>query len=76
MLEHKINAVSSTHLQDHVQLCEYEDVFCDDCNEELQRRSLNKHQTAECHNRIVQCEHCAVEFAFRLTEVRLYCLWN
>nr|XP_058952595.1 TNF receptor-associated factor 4-like [Pocillopora verrucosa] len=56
------------YYEDHVQLCEYEDVFCDDCNEELQRRSLNKHQTTECHNRIVQCEHCAVEFAFRLTE--------
>lgn len=56
------------YYEDHVQLCEYEDVFCNDCNEELQRRSLNKHQTTECHNRIVQCEHCAVEFAFRLTE--------
>ncbi|XP_066021660.1 TNF receptor-associated factor 4-like [Pocillopora verrucosa] len=56
------------YYEDHVQLCEYEDVFCDDCNEELQRRSLNTHQTTECHNRIVQCEHCAIEFAFRLIE--------
>ncbi|RMX45093.1 hypothetical protein pdam_00014026 [Pocillopora damicornis] len=60
------------YYEDHFQLCEYEDVFCDDCNEELQRRSLNTHQTSECHNRIVQCEHCAMEFAFRLTESHEY----
>ncbi|XP_022784910.1 TNF receptor-associated factor 6-like [Stylophora pistillata] len=54
------------HYEDHSKLCEYEDVFCDDCDVELQRWSLNTHRTSDCLNRIVRCENCEMEFAFRL----------
>lgn len=38
-------------------------MVCDDCNEEMQRRFLDKHLT-ECSERIVQCTLCEEEFAF------------
>lgn len=57
------------HYEDHSKLCGYEDVVCDDCHEKLQRMFLATHQTSECLNRIMQCEHCEMEFAFRLTMI-------
>ena len=57
--------------QEHFNLCEYEDVTCDDCKLEMQRGLLNKHTTSESPNRIVQCEYCDMEFEFWATEVRL-----
>jgi len=38
-------------------------VVCGYCNEEMQRRFLDKHLT-ECRERIVQCTLCEEEFAF------------
>ena len=38
-------------------------MVCGDCNEEMQRRFLDKHLT-ECRERIVQCTLCEEEFAF------------
>ena len=58
--------------QEHFNLCEYEDVTCDDCDREMQRRLLHKHTTSECHNRIVECEYCEENFVFWATEVRLF----
>lgn len=58
-------------LQGHFNVCHYEDVVCDDCDEQMQRRFLEEHMTSECRNRIVQCEHCGEEFAFWRTEVSL-----
>ena len=52
-------------------MCQYEDVVCDDCDQGMERRFLGEHRTSLCLNRIVQCEYCEKEFAFRKTEVRL-----
>ncbi|XP_078367851.1 TNF receptor-associated factor 3-like isoform X1 [Oculina patagonica] len=52
------------HYEEHFHLCKYEDVTCDDCNKEMQRRLLHKHTASECDNRIVQCEYCKKEFQF------------
>ena len=38
-------------------------MVCGDCNEEMQRRFLDKHLT-ECRERTVQCTLCEEEFAF------------
>lgn len=43
--------------------CEHEDVTCDNCKAEIQRRLLHEHTTSQCPNRIVQCEYCSEEFA-------------
>lgn len=57
--------------EEHVNLCGYEYVTCNDCSREMERRLLYEHFTSECENRIVQCEYCDEEFVFRLIDVRL-----
>lgn len=56
------------HYEEHFNLCEYEDVTCGDCYNEMQRRLLHNHTTSECRHRIVQCEYCQEEFEFREKE--------
>ena len=60
---------SKLTLQEHVKECLYEDVACAKCNEHVQRALLRDHETSECRNRIVQCEHCEEEFEFWHKEV-------
>ena len=61
----------SIFLQSHSDECQYEDVTCDDCDEEMQRRFLDTHLTSECSERVVQCVYCKDEFAFWRLEVSL-----
>lgn len=51
------------YYEEHFVSCKYEDVKCNDCEEEMQRGLLQKHSTSECPNRMVQCEHCEKMFA-------------
>ncbi|KAJ7355987.1 TNF receptor-associated factor 4, partial [Desmophyllum pertusum] len=55
-------------MEEHFILCEYEDVTCAACDEEMQRRLLQTHTASECRNRIVQCEYCDKAYQFWLTE--------
>ena len=59
-------------LQEHFDLCAYDDVTCDGCGQEMQRRLLHKHTTSECRNRVLKCEYCGEEVALWATEVRLF----
>ncbi|XP_078367870.1 TNF receptor-associated factor 4-like [Oculina patagonica] len=53
----------------HFRMCKYEDEVCDACDEVVERRFLQQHNTAECLWRIVQCEYCQKKFAFFRTEI-------
>lgn len=57
------------HYESHFLECQFEDVVCDDCEDKMQRRFLDKHSTSECRERIVQCAYCNGEFAFWCLEL-------
>ncbi|XP_078349700.1 TNF receptor-associated factor 3-like isoform X2 [Oculina patagonica] len=49
------------HLQVHEDSCQYGDVLCKACGENLERRLLEDHRTNDCINRAVKCAYCGGE---------------
>ena len=56
-------------LQEHFEICQYEDVTCDKCVGSVQRRLFDIHTTSQCPNRIIQCDYCEGNVEFWQKEV-------
>ncbi|KAL9976212.1 hypothetical protein ACROYT_G013484 [Oculina patagonica] len=55
------------HYEEHLKVCQYEEMTCEECNQNVQRRFLDTHVTSECPNRMVKCEYCEKEIEFWCT---------
>ena len=45
-------------LLDHGQNCDFADVRCEACGEQIARRSLEEHRRDNCRNRLIRCRRC------------------
>ena len=48
--------------QEHLRNCQFVEVPCPkDCNQNVERKSMEHHLKKECSKRTVTCQHCKTE---------------
>ncbi|KAM3918176.1 TNF receptor-associated factor 6 [Leptodactylus fuscus] len=52
------------NLEHHLTVCEFASVDCGLCQQQFQKKQLQRHMEAECPRRLVSCENCVMELPY------------